>query len=47
VVDYLVAHGIERKNLVPRGFGKSKPVAKNDSDEGRAQNRRVEFRFIK
>jgi outer membrane protein OmpA-like peptidoglycan-associated protein len=47
VVDYLVAHGIPRNRLVPRGFGKSKPVATNDTDEGRAQNRRVEFRFLR
>lgn len=47
VVDYLVAHGVPRNQLVPRGFGKSKPVAKNDTEEGRAQNRRVEFRFLR
>lgn len=47
VVDYLVTNGVERSRLVPRGYGKAKPVASNDTDEGRAQNRRVEFRFLK
>lgn len=46
VVDYMVEHGIERTKLVPRGYGKSKPLAGNDTEEGRAQNRRVEFRFV-
>jgi len=46
VVDYLVRHGIERSRLEPRGFGKSQPVASNATDEGRAQNRRVELNTI-
>jgi len=34
--------GVEPKRLRPRGFGESRPVAPNDSDENRARNRRVE-----
>jgi len=47
VVDYLVSVGIDRKKLVPKGYGESKPIAGNDTEEGRAMNRRVEFRFLK
>ncbi len=44
---YLVAHGVKAKQLVPKGFGATKPKATNDTDEGRQRNRRTEFRFIK
>jgi OOP family OmpA-OmpF porin len=43
VADYLARHGIDRGRLQPRGFGESHPVAGNDTEEGRAQNRRVEL----
>ena len=39
----LVARGVDCKRLVPVGFGENKPVAPNDTPEGRAQNRRVSF----
>ena len=42
VVDHLVTqHGIERSRLMPRGYGESQPVASNDTEEGRAENRCV------
>ncbi len=44
---YLVAHGVKAKQLVPKGFGATRPKAPNDTDEGRQRNRRTEFRFIK
>ena len=42
VRDYLVQQGIT-SNILARGFGKSEPVASNDTAEGRQQNRRVEI----
>jgi outer membrane protein OmpA-like peptidoglycan-associated protein len=43
VRDWLVQTGIEPHRLVAIGFGGAKPIAGNDSDAGRAGNRRVEF----
>lgn len=45
VASYLRAHGIEPNRLSSSGFGKLNPVAGNDTDAGRAQNRRVTVRF--
>jgi peptidoglycan-associated lipoprotein len=51
-VDYLVKKGIARTRLVARGYGESKPVARNtnrdgsDNPDGRARNRRTEFRIL-
>ncbi len=44
VRDYLVAGGIAPTRISVEGFGKSNPVASNDTADGRAQNRRVELR---
>ncbi len=43
VVRYLVKAGIPESQLVPHGYGKTDFVATNDTEEGRAQNRRVEL----
>lgn len=43
VVAYLVAKGVAEERLEARGHGPDHPVADNDTSEGRAQNRRVEF----
>ena len=43
VVANLVGAGIAASRLTAAGFGQSKPVADNATDEGRAQNRRVEL----
>lgn len=41
VSDYLAQDGIDRNRMITRGFGESQPVASNDTEEGRAANRRV------
>jgi len=43
VRDYLVSQGVTSGNISARGFGKSAPVASNDSASGRQMNRRVEL----
>jgi outer membrane protein OmpA-like peptidoglycan-associated protein len=42
VVDWLAAHGVERSLLTGSGLGETRPVAGNDSAQGRQLNRRVE-----
>jgi OOP family OmpA-OmpF porin len=44
---YLVDHGIDAKRLTAKGFGKTRPVASNDTEEGREANRRVEMVITK
>ena len=39
----LVAAGVDCKRLLPVGFGETRPIAPNDTAEGRAENRRVRF----
>ncbi|MEM1030210.1 MAG: OmpA family protein [Myxococcota bacterium] len=39
----LVARGVEANRMTTKGYGSSKPIATNDTDEGRATNRRVQF----
>ncbi len=46
VVDRLIELGVSRGRLQPQGFGESRPVASNDTEEGRAQNRRVELNVL-
>jgi outer membrane protein OmpA-like peptidoglycan-associated protein len=47
VVTYLLEKGIASTRLDSAGFGETQPVAPNDTDEGRALNRRVEFMIVK
>ncbi len=46
VVDYLIAKGISASRLEFKGLFYSQPVATNDTEEGRQQNRRVEFKVL-
>lgn len=43
---WLVDHGIDAARLTTRGYGASQPVASNDTPEGQARNRRIEFRRL-
>jgi OmpA-OmpF porin, OOP family len=43
VVDYMVRAGVPADRLKAVGYGETEPVASNDTDEGKAQNRRIEF----
>lgn len=44
---YLIQNGLDPKRIIKViGFGESKPVDTNETDEGRAYNRRVEFRIV-
>jgi outer membrane protein OmpA-like peptidoglycan-associated protein len=47
VYEYLVSQGISPERLSYMGMGESNPAASNDSEEGRAQNRRIEFTVIR
>ena len=46
VVNYLIAKGVKKDRLSYKGFGETNPVATNDTEEGRALNRRTELRVV-
>lgn len=46
VRQYLISQGVEGLRLEAAGYGESQPIASNDTPEGRAENRRVEFNLI-
>lgn len=46
VADYLTSKGIDPKRLSYRGYGKSKPIEDNSTEEGRSKNRRVEIKVL-
>jgi outer membrane protein OmpA-like peptidoglycan-associated protein len=46
VSDYLAARGVARARIGIRGYGESQPIASNDTDTGRAENRRVEIKVV-
>src|SRR5450756_588799 len=43
VLDYLIKAGLPASRFTATGYGSSQPVASNDTDEGKAQNRRIDF----
>jgi len=47
VVDYLISQGIESARLRAHGYGESKPIDSNSTEDGRANNRRVEITVLK
>jgi outer membrane protein OmpA-like peptidoglycan-associated protein len=46
VVNYLVAKGLKKERLSFKGFGETKPIATNDTEGGRALNRRTELSVV-
>ncbi len=46
VVEYLIAKGILTGRLVAKGYGETKPIDTNDTDAGRQNNRRTEFKIL-
>ena len=47
VKEYLASHGIAEEQLSASGQGPDRPIASNDSADGRARNRRIEFRMAR
>jgi outer membrane protein OmpA-like peptidoglycan-associated protein len=46
VVEWLVAHGVDRRRLQPKGYGADRPIADNADEQGRQKNRRVELHIL-
>lgn len=46
VVAYMIAAGVGPDSMVAIGYGESRPVADNETDAGKASNRRIEFRVV-
>jgi OmpA-OmpF porin, OOP family len=47
VLKYLAGKKVADKRMVAKGFGPDSPIASNDDEAGREQNRRVEFNIVK
>lgn len=47
VFNYLTANGIKAERMVYKGYGFTRPISTNDTPEGRALNRRTEFKIIR
>ncbi len=46
VTDWLIAQGIDKTRIEYKGYAFSQPIAPNDTEAGRQQNRRVEFKIL-
>ncbi len=46
VMNWLTSHGVEANRLEAHGYGMEKPIEDNNTEEGRAKNRRVEFKIL-
>jgi OmpA-OmpF porin, OOP family len=47
VMEYIISKGITVNRITSQGYGETKPVVANDTDENRQLNRRVEFKILK
>ncbi len=47
VMAYMVSKGILQTRVSAKGYGSTKPVTSNETEQGRATNRRVEFKILK
>lgn len=47
VMEYIISQGISQSRIISHGYGETRPVAPNDTDENRQKNRRVEFKILK
>jgi outer membrane protein OmpA-like peptidoglycan-associated protein/tetratricopeptide (TPR) repeat protein len=47
VYNYLVLNGIRKERLTYKGYGDTQPIVTNETEEGRASNRRTEFKVMK
>ena len=47
VADYIISKGINPNRIIVVGYGMTRPIAFNNTEEGRAMNRRVEFKVLK
>lgn len=46
VADYLASRGVQPARMATRGFGETQPIASNETEQGRAANRRVEIKIV-
>ena len=46
VFDYLIKLGVSNQQLIYKGYGKSQPIESNNTEQGRAANRRTEIKII-
>jgi len=46
VIDFLISSGTDKSKLTYKGYGLLKPIASNDTEEGRQKNRRTEFKVL-
>jgi len=46
VYNYLLSKGVKKENIIYIGYGSSKPIADNSTEEGRSVNRRVEIKIL-
>lgn len=46
VLDYVVSKGVAAERMTTKGYGDTMPIASNDTPDGRAENRRTEFKVV-